>query len=155
MIDVQAIKSRVESQRESIIQFLRDICAIPSYDSQIGPVGERIGQEMRKLGFDEVHLDKQGNILGRIGSGPIKLVYDSHIDTVGVGDPASWGWDPFKGKIEDGIFFARGACDEKGSTPGMVYGLALARDLGLLDGFTAYYFGNIEEWCDGIAPNVL
>jgi putative selenium metabolism hydrolase len=35
----------------------------------------------------------------------------------------------------------------------MVYGLAIARDLGLLEGWTAYYFGNMEEWCDGIAPN--
>jgi len=49
--------------------------------------------------------------------------------------------------------YARGACDEKGSTPGMIYGMAIARDLGLLDGYTAYYFGNMEEWCDGIAPN--
>lgn len=37
----------------------------------------------------------------------------------------------------------------------MVYGLALARDLGLLEGFTAYYFGNMEEWSDGIAPNAF
>ena len=51
--------------------------------------------------------------------------------------------------------YARGACDEKGSTPGMVYGLAIARDLGLLEGWTAYYFGNMEEWCDGIAPNTF
>ena len=43
----------------------------------------------------------------------------------------------------------------KGSTPGMVYGLALARDLGLLDGFTAYYFGNMEEWNDGQAPHAF
>ncbi len=48
-----------------------------------------------------------------------------------------------------------GACDEKGSTPGMVYGLAIAKDLGLLEGWTAYYFGNMEEWCDGIAPNTF
>ena len=34
-----------------------------------------------------------------------------------------------KGKVENGVLYARGACDEKGSTPGMVYGLALARDL--------------------------
>jgi putative selenium metabolism hydrolase len=33
--------------------------------------------------------------------------------------------------------------------------LALARELGFLDGFTAYYFGNMEEWCDGIAPNAF
>jgi putative selenium metabolism hydrolase len=116
-------------------------------------VGERIAAEMRKLGYDEVRFDKMGNILGRIGSGKRTIVYDSHIDTVGVGDPASWGWDPFQGKVEDGVLYARGACDEKGSTPGMVYGLAIARDLGLLPGWTAWYFGNMEEWCDGIAPN--
>jgi putative selenium metabolism hydrolase len=149
------IKERVVQRRDDLIQFLRDLCAIPSYDSQIGPVGERAAAEMRKLGFDEVRFDKMGNILGRIGSGPKKLLYDSHIDTVGIGDPNEWQWDPFKGKIDDGIFYARGACDEKSSTPGMIYGLALARDLGLLDGITGYYFGNMEEWCDGIAGNVL
>ena len=149
------IKDRVGQQRETLIQFLRELCAIPSYDSKIGPVGERAAAEMRKLGFDEVRFDKMGNILGRIGDGPTRLLYDSHIDTVGIGNPDEWQWDPFQGKIENGIFFARGACDEKGSTPGMIYGLALARDLGLLDGYTAYYFGNMEEWCDGIAPHAL
>jgi len=152
---IDTIRQRVGERREDIITFLKDICRIPSYDSLIGPVGDRIQFEMEKLGFDEVRFDKMGNTLGRIGNGPLKLVYDSHIDTVGVGDPAEWEWDPFEGKVEDGIFFARGACDEKASTPGMIYGLALARDLGLLEGITAYYFGNMEEWCDGIAPNSL
>lgn len=149
------IKQRVAAQREAIIQFLLELCAIPSYDSQIKAVGERAAAEMQALGFDEVFFDRMGNIVGRIGNGARKLLYDSHLDTVGVGDPAAWEWDPFTGKIEDGIFYARGACDEKGSTPGMIYGLALARDLGLLEGFTAYYFGNMEEWCDGIAPHAL
>ncbi|MFN8499733.1 MAG: YgeY family selenium metabolism-linked hydrolase [Anaerolineae bacterium] len=152
---VAEIRDRVAAQRDTIIGFLRDIVAIPSYDSLIGPVGERVGEEMRKLGYDEVRFDKMGNILGRIGEGPRVLIYDSHIDTVGIGDPEAWEWDPFIGKVEDGVLYARGACDEKGSTPGMVYGLAIARDLGLLDGWTAYYFGNMEEWCDGIAPHAL
>ncbi len=155
MNQIEVVRQRVEAERDNIIQFLRDICAIPSYDSQIGPVGERVGAEMRKLGFDEVRFDRQGNIIGRIGNGPKVLVYDSHIDTVGIGDPAAWAWDPFIGKVEDGIFYARGAVDEKNSTPGMIYGLVIARDLGLLDGWTAYYYGNMEEWCDGIAPNVF
>ena len=152
---VAEIQTRVNASKDSIIRFMREICAIPSMDSKIGPVGERIAAEMRKLGYDEVRFDKMGNIMGRIGSGKRVIVYDSHIDTVGIGDPAEWQWDPFEGKIQDGIFYARGACDEKGSTPGMVYGLAIARDLGLLDGWTAYYFGNMEEWCDGIAPNTF
>ena len=152
---VQEIKKRVEEHREDIIKFMRDICAIPSMDSQLKDVGECIGAVMTHLGFEEVRFDKMGNIMGRIGSGPRTIVYDSHIDTVGIGDPSTWQWDPFKGKVESGILFARGASDEKGSTPGMVYGLAFAKELGLLEDTTAWYFGNMEEWCDGIAPNTF
>lgn len=151
----QEIKVKVEAQREDIIQFLRDLCAIPSYDSQIREVGERLQAEMEKLGFDEVWWDKMGNVIGRIGDGPVKLLYDTHIDTVGIGSLDEWDWDPFEGKIEDGVLFARGAADEKNSTPGMVYGLAIARELGLLDGVTAYVFGNMEERNDGIAAHAL
>lgn len=150
---IAEIQSRVAKSEEKILTFMREICAIPSMNSQLKNVGERIAAEMRSLGFDEVRFDKMGNIFGRIGAGSRVMVYDSHIDTVGVGDPSSWQWDPFQGKVEDGLLFARGACDEKGSTPGMIYGLAIARDLGLLEGWTVYYLGNMEEWCDGIAPN--
>jgi len=150
---VAKIQEQVKNSQGAITLFMREICAIPSMESQIKDVGERIAQEMHAQGFDEVRFDRMGNIFGRIGSGTRTIVYDSHIDTVGVGDPAAWQWDPFTGKVEDGVLYARGACDEKGSTPGMVYGLAIARDLGLLDGWTAYYYGNMEEWCDGIAPN--
>lgn len=152
---IQEIKQRVQENRANIIQFMRDICAIPSMDGQLKDVGERIQSEMQKLGFDEARFDKMGNTIGRIGNGPKVIVFDSHIDTVGVGDPSEWEWDPFVGKVENGLLYARGAVDEKGSTPGMVYGLAIARDLGLLDGYTAYYLGNMEEWCDGIAPNAF
>lgn len=155
MTKAQEITKKVDENRENIVNFMREIVAIPSMESQIKDVGERIQAEMTKLGFDEVRFDKMGNTVGRIGNGPKVIVYDSHIDTVGVGDPHEWQWDPFVGKVEDGVLYARGACDEKGSTPGMVYGLAIARDLGLLEGYTAYYFGNMEEWCDGIAPNTF
>ncbi|MGI5843815.1 MAG: YgeY family selenium metabolism-linked hydrolase [Candidatus Xenobium sp.] len=153
--NVAAIQAEVAKHRDDIIKFMREICAIPSMDSQIGPVGERIAEEMKKLGFAKTWFDSMGNIVGEIGEGPRTIVFDSHIDTVGIGDPAEWEWDPFQGKIEDGVLYARGACDEKGSTPGMVYGLAIAHRLGLLKGWKAYYFGNMEEWCDGIAPHAF
>ncbi len=152
---VAAIKAEVGKNRDVIIQFMRELCAIPSMESQIKDVGERCAAEMRKLGFERIWFDKMGNIVGQIGNGPKKLLYDSHIDTVSIGDPAEWKWDPFEGKVENGILYARGACDEKGSTPGMIYGLAIAHKLGLLKGFTAYYFGNMEEWNDGSAPNAF
>lgn len=152
---IDQIKARVEAQRDDILTFMRELCAIPSMESQIHDVGERCAAEMKKLGFDEIWWDKMGNIVGKIGDGDKILLFDSHIDTVGIGDPDEWEWDPFEGKVENGVLFARGACDEKGSTPGMIYGLALAKEFGLLDGFTGYYFGNMEEWNDGQAPHAF
>ncbi len=70
-------------------------------------------------------VDAYGSIVGRIGDGDRVLLFDSHLDTVGIGDPAQWEWDPFEGKVEDGMLFGRGALDEKGSTPGMIYGMAV------------------------------
>ena len=110
---IQEIQKRVEDSREDIIKFMREICRHSSAWNQLKDVGERIQAEMRKLGFDEVRFDKMGNTVGRIGNGKKVIVFDSHIDTVGVGDPSEWEWDPFMGKVEDGILYARGACDEK------------------------------------------
>lgn len=154
-VPVAAVQKAVAEHREAIIKFMRDLVVIPSMESQIREVGERVRDEMDHLGFDATWFDPMGNVIGRIGRGPRVIVFDSHLDTVGVGDPDEWGWDPFEGKVEDGVLYARGASDEKGSTPGMVYGLAIAKRLGLLEGWTAYYFGNMEEWCDGLSSLVF
>lgn len=152
---LEAIKQFVDSHEREMVDFLRELIAIPSFDSQIGDVGEACAARMRALEFDEVRFDRMGNILGRIGSGSKVLLFDSHIDTVGIGDRSEWGWDPLRGKEDGGIVFGRGACDEKGSTPPMIYAMAALKQLDLLDGWTVYYFGNMEEWCDGIAPHAL
>lgn len=152
---VAQIQARVAAQRPAIVQFMRELVAIPSIMGDIGAVGRRVIEEMQRLGFDEARFDQMGNVIGRVGTGPTILLYDSHLDTVDIGDRADWGWDPFIGKEEDGVLYARGAGDEKQSTPGMIYGMALARDLGLLEGYTLYYFGNMEEDCDGLCGQVL
>ena len=158
MISFDTIKRVTDALAEhddEMIQFLREIVAIPSYDSRIGDVGRAVGDRLRALGFQDVRFDSMGNILGRIGTGPRVLLYDSHLDTVGVSDRAAWQWDPFTGKVENGILFALGAGDEKGSTPPMMYALHVLHRLGLLGAWTCYYFGNMEEWCDGIAGHAL
>src|SRR6266851_2537936 len=83
-----AVQQELAKHHGTMIEFLRQLIAIPSFDSQIGPVGDVIGARMADLGFDEVRRDSMGNILGRVGDGPRILLYDSHIDTVGVADTA-------------------------------------------------------------------
>jgi putative selenium metabolism hydrolase len=152
---IDFINDYVYAHGREMVDFLRELVRIPSYESQIGPVGEACAARMRALGFDEVRFDDMGNVLGRVGDGARTLLFDSHIDTVGIGDRAEWSWDPFEGKEEDGVVYGRGSCDEKGSTPPMIYAMAALKELGLSAGWTLYYFGNMEEWCDGIAPHAL
>ncbi|MCL4425300.1 MAG: YgeY family selenium metabolism-linked hydrolase [Firmicutes bacterium] len=131
---------------------LRDLVAIPSPSGQEGQVAERLAQEMRSLGFDEVFSDKLGNVAGRIGQGKTVVLYDAHMDTVGVADPSQWGHDPYQGRLADDIFYGLGAGDDKGPLSAMVYGGGLLKALGLSGDFSLYVVGSVgEENCEGLA----
>lgn len=175
MIDRERLAAAAESERENCAQFLRDICRIPATSNQEGPVVERVKKEMEKVGFDEIKIDKYGNILGRIGNGKRVIAFDSHLDTVGVGDREEWkkiGHDPFEGKrvkmdmskYSDNlpadatgkgprdVIWARGSSDQRGGIAAMVYAGKLIKKLGLAADCTIWMVGTIcEEDSDGIA----
>ena len=135
-----------------MVCFLRDLIAIPAGSGQEGPVIQRIKQEMEKVGFDEIRIDPLGNILGRVGSGRRVIMMDSHTDTVGVGDPKEWAWDPYKGKVEDGYIYGRGACDQRAGMASLVYAVKMIKELGLHGDYTLWVVGStMEEDCDGLA----
>jgi putative selenium metabolism hydrolase len=152
---LDSIRQRVAANRDAIIHFLREIVAIPSFDSDIGNVTKRVERELRALGFEAIHYAPYGDLVAKIGTGKKILLYDSHLDTVGIGDEREWKHGAFSGAIENGLMYGRGTVDEKGSTPPMLYGIKIAHDLGLLDNFTVYYFGSIEEWCEGLSAQVF
>ncbi len=150
-IDTTRLAALAESYEADIVQFLRDLIAIPAESGHEGPVIQRIRQEMEKVGFDEILIDPMGNILGRIGSGEHVIMMDSHTDTVGVGDPKEWAWDPYRGKVEDGYVYGRGSCDQRAGMASMVYAGKLIQELGLLGDYTLYVVGSVqEEDCDGL-----
>ncbi len=150
-MDLQKILERAEFYRADMLAFLRALCAIPSESrNECGVVG-RIGCEMEKASFDEVKIDGMGNVLGRVGSGRHVLAMDGHVDTVGIGDRSQWPWDPFEGKLDSGVFYARGASDQKGAMASMVYAAKIIRDLRLEGDFTLWITGTVqEEDCDGL-----
>ena len=141
-----------KSHEADMVRFLRDLIAIPAESCQEGPVIQRIAQEMQHVGFDEIRIDPMGNILGRIGSGKKIIMMDSHADTVGVGDIREWAWDPYRGKIEDGNVYGRGACDQRAGMACLVYAGKLIKELGLAGDYTLYVVGSVqEEDCDGLS----
>jgi putative selenium metabolism hydrolase len=144
------VRARAQAYQDDVVAFLRDIIRIPSTSTNEKAVVERIAEEMRKVGLEDVHLSPQGCVLGRIGHGPTTILYDSHIDTVGIGDPKAWEFDPFEGKVENGTIFGRGASDNKMAIATMVYGAKLIRELGLEGQYTLWVAGIVEEEsCDG------
>jgi putative selenium metabolism hydrolase len=148
----EAILKGAAAHQDDVVRFLRDLIAIPAESCHEGPVIGRIKAEMEKVGFDEIRVDKMGNILGRIGSGKRVVMMDSHTDTVGLGDPKEWTFDPYKGKIADGCVYGRGASDQRAGMACLVYAGKLIKDLKLTDDFTFWVCGTVEEEdCDGLA----
>ena len=145
------MEEMVKGRLNDAISFLRAIVAIPSPSGGEEKVARRIQREMEALGYDEVRIDSFGSVIGRIGNGRRAILYDAHIDTVGVGDPGAWDHDPFEGKHEDGWIWGRGTSDNKGGLASIIYGAAIAKE-SLPDDVTLYVVGSaMEEDCDGIA----
>ncbi len=152
-IDVSLLKEKVEQNTPAMVQFLRDLIAIPSSSGHEGDVARRIKDEMEKIGFSSVMIDDFGSVIGRMGEGGPRILYDGHIDTVDVADPAAWAFDPFKGKIENGIVWGRGASDNKAAPVVQIYGLKILKEI-TGDRFpcTVFVVGSVqEEDCDGLA----
>lgn len=152
---VAEARALLETQESNLRRFMRELCATPSVDGDIAAVLEKVRAEVQHLGYDDVTIDSMGCLVAAMGEGPTTVLYDAHLDTVGIGERADWEHDPFEGRLEGDVLYARGACDTKGCIPGMVYGIAMARELGLLDGMRLVYYGSLEEQCDGQAPRVL
>jgi putative selenium metabolism hydrolase len=140
-----AVLKGAAALQDDIVRFLRDLIAIPATSCQEGPVIRRIEQEMQRVGFDEIRVDGLGNILGRIGQGKRVIMMDSHTDTVGVGDPKEWTFDPYRGKVEDGCVWGRGASDQRAGIACLVHAGKLIKELGLTDDVTVWMCGSVEE----------
>ncbi len=146
------IKQEIENYRENCITFMRDLVRIPGESCNEKGKAERIKKEMLDHDFDKAWIDDYGNVIGQVGNGPIRIVFDSHIDTVGIGDLSSWPYDPYEGKIEDGYIYGRGACDNHNGSVPQVYAAALFKKLGKdLDKVSIFVVGSVqEEDCDGL-----
>ncbi len=155
MTDHELAAKRARDIMPEAAEFLREIIAIPSMSGEEENVARRIAREMMQRDFDEVNIDAFGSVIGRMGAGPRTILYDAHIDTVGVGDPDAWDHDPFQGKQEDGWIWGRGASDNKGGLASILFGAALAKH-DLPEDVTLYVVGSaMEEDCDGIAFKTL
>ncbi|MDR1237567.1 MAG: M20 family metallopeptidase [Propionibacteriaceae bacterium] len=57
------------------------------------------------------------------GDDPESLLLNGHLDTVTIGDPDAWHYDPF-GEVSAGRCYGRGSCDMKGGLAAMIGAVA-------------------------------
>jgi putative selenium metabolism hydrolase len=138
--------------REELYLLLQRLIQIRSYSGEEQEIVEFILEKMQEFGFDEAFIDGLGNVIGRIGSGKTKILYDAHIDTVKVTESESWQYPPFDGKIIDGKIYGRGAVDEKPAMAGFLLAAKVIQSkfMGQELPFTLYVVGSVlEEDVDG------
>ncbi len=150
------IAKKAEGYRDYTAENLSKIVKIPSLSGEEGDVIRELERQCREAGFDEVRIDGLGNLIGRVGSGPKKLVFDAHIDTVDVGDRSQWKLDPFSGLVKDGLVHGRGASDQKGGAGSMVTAGRILKELSYNGQYSVYFtFTVMEEDCDGMCWKYL
>lgn len=135
----------------TLIATLSDLIAIPSpyppSDSvqictyaanRLKSAGYRVETLSQKPGVD--------NVVAELGTGSPNLVFNAHVDTVGIGERTMWRTDPFQAMEKDGLIYGLGAGNCKGSMAVQIW-LAeeIARRGGPKKGKATFTFVGDEE----------
>lgn len=145
------IKELAQEYRDETAENLSKLVKIRSLSREEEEVQLELKRQMETVGFDELKTDGLGNVIGRMGNGKKILAIDAHMDTVNVGNPDNWEFDPFSGEIKNGHVLGRGSVDQKGGAASFVTGAKILKELGFDRDLTVYFVGSVmEEDCDGL-----
>lgn len=109
-------------EREQVTELVKELIRQRSDSGEEEGVAYVLGMAMRAAGFDEVRLDRLGNLIGLAHGkrpGPT-ILFDGHMDTASVLDAREWSYDPLSAKVADGKMYGRGTVDMKGALGAMV-----------------------------------
>src|SRR3954471_16785317 len=137
----------VALRRDALESFALNLVRTPSPSGAEGAVAALVEAELQRLGY-AVEVDALGNVIGTLDAGPGPCVlFDAHMDTVGVTDPSAWSFDP-AGELRDGSLYGRGAMDMKGPLAAVIHGAAVAA---LTGGRVVVSASIAEEMIEGFA----
>ena len=123
------LRQCLDTCHDGMIRFARKLISLPSVTGEETLVARAITDEMRQLGYDDVAVDRVGNVLGvikGIGGGE-HLLYNCHMDQVDPGNLEAWEYPPFGAVMADGCIHGRGASDTKGAIAPQIYAAAPIR----------------------------
>ena len=132
------IEAYFDSVRDSFIEDLRRLIAVPSIPGEAQP-GMPFGPEVAAALEEALRQASSHGLITRQHEGYVGTVDLNelepelgilvHVDVVGEGD--NWSRPPFGGEVEDGKMYGRGASDDKGPAIAALYAMAAVKSLGV------------------------
>jgi putative selenium metabolism hydrolase len=154
MTDPAALDERLEelgATERRLVEFARRAISTPSLSEHEHEVSALLAEELRQLGYRDVEVDAAGNVVGRLGEGPARLMFNGHIDHV----PPAGMEDPYDARIVDAASFGgsglairgRGSCDMKANVAAGAYAAAFLDSAALSSG-SFLFTADVQEETD-------
>lgn len=148
-----------KAREEQVVALCQEMIRQRSCSGEEAGVVKVLSAHMKEMGFDEVTVDRYGNIIGCIkGSRPgKKILFDGHIDTVPVTEEKEWEYPPFAAEIHEGRIYGRGTSDMKGAVAAMTCAAScFAKDKNRDFAGEIYVAGVVHEECfEGVAAREI
>ncbi|TXT50595.1 MAG: peptidase M20 [Spirochaetes bacterium] len=155
-MDKTVVLGKAKAYRDYTARNLGAMIQVPGYSTTEKERVLLLKKLCEEAGMEDVHIDGLGSLLGRVGNGPKKLIFDAHIDTVGVGDPSQWKTPPHSGIVKDGLVHGRGATDQLGGAASMITAARILKESNYAGRFSVWFaFTVLEEDCDGLCWKYL
>ena len=123
------LRAAVEADAERYVAWLREACSIPSLalrPDALEDMAAWLEDKLYEIGATAERLTYPGApdaLLAHIGHGERSILVYDHYDVQPVDPLDLWVSDPFAPQVRDGVFYARGAADNKGDLVARLAGI--------------------------------
>ena len=123
------LRDFIEAHGERYLGWLEEACSIPSLADDhdgLSRMADWCEQRLDELGATSERLSygtAPAALLARLGSGERTLLVYDHYDVQPVDPVELWASPPFAPEVRDGVFYARGAADNKGDLVARLAGI--------------------------------
>ena len=110
----------MDVHERELVAFAQRLVATPSLPGEEGDAAELVAAKLVELGYRDVSVDALSNVVGFLGEGPPRLMFNGHLDHV----PPAGMTDPYAAEVVDGHLRGRGSLDMKANVAAGVFAAA-------------------------------